>query len=619
VAIAIPCCALLSNGIDVFLGSADDHGLRRARALEASMDKAAFQARFKDRAVAIGDLPLGMARDLAGQVNRTQGLGDDVLTTKAELSALFDLLQQQAGAVGDDLALVDGAGRSTPAGDAVAHYEAAAVDKPGFFSEPMYLVHITGWPHDRFTPEDPMTAPPGARLSVWRTDPHDARHIPPAGGSGVLFSTTSFSLMNSGNRTLRVPKRSWKVEMEADDPGHDELLGMHRFNLKAMYNDPSQMREALAWQLFGRVGVPASQHTYAKLAFDDLYFGLFSLIEQVDKQFLKDHFGANDKGNLYKAYCGDIGCATLEHRVGEGDDDSGRQYMGRDPANLTYRLKANEDQPTANTLDDLAQFVWVINGVGLPGGEERFDTDAFRQSVEEILNVHAFLRWAATNLLIGSWDNYFATPANYYLYNSGFDGDADGFMTKPYFTFIPWDYDNSFGIDYFGTDWQYTDILDWPSNTGNYCGKGGHPDARSRIPLVQNLLRHTAFRLYYLDAIERLLATEFTPEAIEARMRGATDAPLWPRVAQAAYLESTTPDGPPFTGRQFPNHEVYLAADLQYEMWRGESHVEGIVHYVRMRADRAKAQLASLRAPGSASGTNAPTFPAVVEPLPASP
>ena len=35
------------------------------------------------------------------------------------------------------------------------------------------------------------------------------------------------------------------------------------------------------------------------------------------------------------------------------------------------------------------------------------------------MNVRAFLRWAGVNVLLGSWDNYFATPANYYLYNSG--------------------------------------------------------------------------------------------------------------------------------------------------------------------------------------------------------
>ena len=74
------------------------------------------------------------------------------------------------------------------------------------------------------------------------------------------------------------------------------------------------------------------------------------------------------------------------------------------------------------------------------------------------------------NLLVGSWDNYFATPANYYLYNAGYKGAEKQFMDSPYFAFIPWDYDNSFGIDYFGTQWQYTDVIDWPSNTRELLG-----------------------------------------------------------------------------------------------------------------------------------------------------
>src|SRR5204863_143738 len=163
-----------------------------------------------------------------------------------------------------------------------------------------------------------------------------------------------------------------------------------------------------AWHLFGSVGIPAAQHTYAKLAFDNRYFGLFSFVEQVDKRFLKDHFGANDKGNLYKAYCGDIGCATLEHRTGDGGDDGGAQ------------------------------------------------------------------------------------------------------------------------------------------NTGAYWGAGGHPDRRSHIPLVQNVLKNATFRRYYLDHVEYLLETDFTPEAIDARMRGTGNDALWPRVMQAAYLESATEFGPPF-------------------------------------------------------------------------
>jgi hypothetical protein len=159
----------------------------------------------------------------------------------------------------------------------------------------------------------------------------------------------------------------------------------------------------------------------------------------------------------------------------------------------------------------------------------------------------------------------------------------------PYFTFIPWDYHNSLGIDYFGVQWQDTDIVDWSRNTINYWRTQrtqGSRTATSPIPLVQNLLRNRDFLQYYLDHVEHLLDTEFNPGAIAAEI-GADGGGLWDRVCQAAYLESDTPDGSPFTGRQFSNDEVYRVVHEQKEVRRGATTIEGILHYVSMRYDSA--------------------------------
>ena len=485
--------------------------------------------------------------------------------------------------------------------------------KDEFFAASMYMFHVTGFPQQSGVLTSPAGAPPGARLDVWRTDPADSQHIPGPGAEGVMLSTPGFSLENSGNRTLHAPKRSWKVELEGAAHGGGHLAGMARVNLKSMYNDPSQMREALAWRLLRSAGIPAARHTYAKLAFDDTYYGLFSLIEQVDKRFLKDHFDGNDNGNLYKAYCGDVGCATLQYRTGPDGDDGGRQYFKGDDDKRTYRLKTNEDDPGAGTYDDLAALIKTINGIGLPGGDGRFDTDTFRASVDAIMNAQAFLRWAAANLLLGSWDNYYATPSNYYLYNSGRPGAGDDFMRRPYFTFIPWDYDNCLGIDYFGTKWQYTDILNWP----DYKGNGSRDQAGSRIPLVHNLLRNRDYRQFYLDYLEFLLDTQFNPRAFAEQIAPESGSGLWSRVGQAAYLESATPSGQPFTGRQFTNDEVYRSGWKQYELQHGNEKAEGIIHYVRMRHDSARQQLAQLRAATPRANGSA-GFPAATEPLPRS-
>jgi hypothetical protein len=586
--------------------------------MDVSINAQQFRDLFDDRAIVVADVPAGVARDLAAKANRPAGPADATLRTRQEFDALFDGIRLEAGpdpgvAAGDPpmLRLADQHGAQTAAGRLVDSYRAASIGKEEFFGRSMYMVAISDWPAADMRPEKPVTATGDARIALWRANPGDQRAVPPPDDSGVLLTSSTFSLVNSGNRTKNAPKRSWKVDVEPGDDD-DRIVGMARLNLKSMYNDASQMREALAWALFRRAGVPAARHTYARLAINGAYQGLYSLIEQVDRGFLRERFGANNRGNLYKAYCGDVGCATLEHRTGAGGDDSGRQYFTkRDDPDLTYRLKTNEDDPDLNSYDDLAQFVRVINGIELPGDDRRFDTDAFRDSVEGILNVRAFLRWAGLNVLLGSWDNYLATPANYYLYNSGRRGAAKQFMDKPYFTFLPWDYDNCLGIDYFGTRWQDTNLLDWPANTEAYNKHRGW----SRIPLVQNLLANHDLAQYYLDHIEYLLDTDFTPAAIPARMGVPDGSGLWQRVIPSAYFEADFPNSAPFTGRQFTNDEVYRSGYVQQELRHSNGFVLGIYHYVRMRYDSARAQLATLRAtfPAGASGGQ---FPGTLEPVP---
>ena len=581
---------------------------------EMTIDRKRFQKMFKGRAVVVTQVPPGYARELAQRVNVASGRRDVSLRTTAEHLAFFDLLRQDAHAAPSarQLVLLDERGRPTVAGQAIESYLRASEGKDEFFDADMYMFQVTSLrlPHRLLT--YPLSSTGSSRLEMWRTDPGDHRRIPPPGDEGVLFSTSDFSLVNCGNRTQRAPKRSWRVDLRTPGGGGSYVNGMTRIRLMAMYNDPSQMREALAWRLFSRSGVPSPRHTYAKLAFDASYRGLFSLIEQVDKRFLKEHFGKNHCGNLYKARgSGDIGGATLEYRTGSDGDDTGRQYFSQRADLHTYSLRTNKNNPEANTYDDLACLVRTVNAIRLPGGPKRFDTDAYRESMDRIMNTRAFLRWAGLNILLGGWDNYFASPSNYYLYNSGREGTEKDFAVSPYFHFIPWDYDNCLGIDYFGISWQYTNILDWPRNTIPFWKNR----RSSRIPLVQHLLSNHDYLQYYIDHVEYLLDTSFSPKIIAAQIGREFEGGLWDRVRRASYLESTTPNGRPFTGRKFTNHEVYWNGYRQHELRHGRAKIEGIAHYVRMRRDSAQTQLKELRRTMPCV-TSTGEFPATTEPLP---
>ena len=122
-----------------------------------------------------------------------------------------------------------------------------------------------------------------------------------------------------------------------------------------------------------------------------------------------------------------------------------------------------------------------------------------------MFDTRTFLRWAGANILLGSWDNYFATPSNYYLYNSAarcrrsmqavVHVPAVGLRQQPRHRLL-------------GQAWQYTDLLDWAANSAT-----AHTRQRrlSRIPLVRTCCANRSFCPYYLDHLEHLLDTAFAP------------------------------------------------------------------------------------------------------------
>ena len=104
--------------------------------MEKVVDKGQFRDMFKGRAVPVRRLPPGRSQDLANQVNEAEGRGDSALRSKAEFSALFDLLTQEFdGGDTTSLVLLGDDGRPTAAGHAVEDYLEVAEGKDDFFDE----------------------------------------------------------------------------------------------------------------------------------------------------------------------------------------------------------------------------------------------------------------------------------------------------------------------------------------------------------------------------------------------------------------------------------------------------------------------------------------------------
>ena len=59
------------------------------------------------------------------------------------------------------------------------------------------------------------------------------------------------------------------------------------------------LRDALSYKIMRDVGLAAPRTSFAKVYLNGSYWGLYLIVEQVNKTFLKQHFADND-GNLYK-------------------------------------------------------------------------------------------------------------------------------------------------------------------------------------------------------------------------------------------------------------------------------------------------------------------------------
>lgn len=475
-----------------------------------------------------------------------------------------------------------------------------------FFAEDsFYYIRIRDWPRDRMSPGslgEALTVP-GAKFEVFEADPDHERHCPDDAASPdnrVGRVDGDFSVQTLGKATAGTPKASYMIRLLGG-----KIADMDTFILKSSWNDVSQMREALSYGLMQWSGVRAPRQTYARVCLNDKYLGLYSVIEAVDDDFLEHHFGENDEGNLYEGGYSkdDIGPANLTYRSEEatGNDRGDAYYKAESFKRRTYRLSTNtgaEEPAGEKTYDDLAALVRVINAADLPGGDERFDTEAYRESVEDIFDVHGFLRFAAMNMLIGGWDNYWGQAGNYFLYNSGKLGGADEFVEEPYFHFIPFDYDNCLGIDYFRVAWEDADILNWREPT-----RGFNKGRETKLPLITNLLQNKDFLRYYMDVMTMFLDSRINRKWFESRIGLDGSGGLWDQVRESSYLESDSPTGAPHTGRQFTNEQIYYHAFEQYELpdrhssnlqW-GDRFTLGIVNFVRKRHSSAREDLRALR------------------------
>ncbi|TMO77180.1 spore coat protein CotH [Pseudoalteromonas sp. S3776] len=202
---------------------------------------------------------------------------------------------------------------------------------------------------------------------------------------------------------------SFKVDINEYVSGQT-FFGLKKFTLQNSFNDPSYMREVIAYDLMDEMGVPTPEHAYVNFYVNGELFGLYLMVEAIDSEFLEKHF-ANSNGDLYKP-------------DGTGSD---LLWLGDDIHSYTdINLQTNEEST------DNGAFINFVES--LDAGE----TNAIDEDT--------LLRYMSVSTSLSNLDSYHGTLAhNYYIY------DQDGV-----FSILPWDFNESFGT--FNMDCNSVDI-----------------------------------------------------------------------------------------------------------------------------------------------------------------
>ena len=283
----------------------------------------------------------------------------------------------------------------------------------------------------------------------------------------------SVAIRTKGGSSLRSvansssDRYSFKVDINEYVSGQ-KFFGLKKFTLQNSFNDPSYMREVIAYDLMDEMGVPTPEHAYVNFYVNGELFGLYLMVEAIDSEFVEKHF-ANSNGDLYKP-------------DGTGSD---LLWLGDDIQSYTdINLQTNED-----TTDNGA-FINFVESL------DKGETSA--------IDIDMLLRYMSVSTSLSNLDSYHGPLAhNYYIY------DDDGV-----FSILPWDFNESFGT--FAMDCNGVDVrelyIDEPVS-----------GALSERPLIANVFAEQSNLDTYHSYLTQLINGSLSSDTFNARVNEIAD------------------------------------------------------------------------------------------------
>ncbi len=173
------------------------------------------------------------------------------------------------------------------------------------------------------------------------------------------------------------------------------VKGIDRLTLNNNQQDRSLASQYLCYRFFNETETIASRCNHAKVTVNGQYLGIYSNVESVRPPFLKTRFDSSS-GDLYEGTVADL---------------------------FPDSIQRFESKTKGTSLEPLEHLAGMLDKHPLD-----------MQEIEAVLDVSAFVKFWATESLIGFWDGYTNNQNNYFVYKNPRN-------SKLYF--MPWGLDSA--------------------------------------------------------------------------------------------------------------------------------------------------------------------------------
>ncbi len=289
---------------------------------------------------------------------------------------------------------------------------------------------------------------------------------------GVKYDSVGVRL--KGNSSYTHPNNKKSMKLAFDQYKSDQRIeSLKSVNLNNCWGDPTFMREKLHLDFCRNAGIPAPRANFANVYINDTLFAFYSLVESIDKIFLKARYGTN-KGDYFKAIDGyDTTSIVSDFRWWGTDTNAYKSY---------YELKSDGSAtawPRLVTLLDSLNF--GVNPL---------------TSYGKVMNLSTFYRAFAVDNLFANLDSYMCSGRNFYFFQ-----DA----TTSKWNWIIWDASLSIGAYQGGISTLETLDVNYIADT-------------TTRPLLTRLFASDTLKKQYLYTYDTLLTKYFVPATINAHI-----------------------------------------------------------------------------------------------------